>query len=184
MKKRYILFSFLLSMTFLISIVSCDKIKKEIFNSFSTNGGTFDFYVDLVTDTSITADFAQLSTHLNVDSIIQAKTNGLFSLNDVTKISLESAEVVINNPDIANNISNFETGGIIFNTNTNTDPITIATGTIPDNYSDRFQFQCMDSVNLKDYLRGTELVYLYVAKARRQTTLPLNCTLNIKLKIE
>lgn len=184
MKKRYFVSLLILLAMVSISIVSCDKLKKEIFNSFSTNGGTFDFYVDLITDTSSVADFAELSTHLNVDSVIQAKTNGLFGLNDISRISLESAEIVINNPDLQNNISNFEYGGIVFNTSAITDPVTIATGVIPDTYTDRFQLQCIDSVNLKEYLRGTELVYLYVAKARRQTTMHLNCTLNIKLKIE
>ena len=168
---------------FLLSISSCDKIKKAIFNSFSTNGGSFDFSVDIITDTSMTANFEELTTHLNIDSVIKSHTGGAFGLDDIDKISLEFAELHINNPDSANNISNFETAGIVFNTNTSTDPVNIATGLIPDTYADSYQFDC-SSINLKEYLRGTELAYIYAAKARRATTKQLDCTLNFRFKIE
>lgn len=167
----------------ILSTTSCDKIKKAIFNSFSTNGGSIDFSVDVITDTSMVANFAELSNHLNIDSVIRVETKGNFDLDDIDKISVEFAEIVINNPDSVNNISNFETAGIVFNTNTNTNPVNIATGVIPDSYADRFQFDC-SSLDLKGYLRGTELVYVLAAKARRATTKQLDCTLNFRFKIE
>jgi hypothetical protein len=184
----------ILSLTFMLlaaagTFSSCDKIKDNLFKAFSAGGGEANFTVPVITTTNKfdTIDIQEI--YLNVDSIIKAETGGLFSLDNVSKITVESAEITINNPDADNNISNFDYGLVLFNTfnpatNDWNNTMAVAADNIPDAFATSYSLAVLDGVNLKDHMRGTKLVYAVAAKARRITTKPLDCTLKVRVHIE
>lgn len=165
-------------------IASCDKIVDKIFNSFVGDGGSVSFTIDPVTSTDVESDNQNISVDLDIDRIIRENTNGAFGLNSIGKVTLQSAELIINNPDAENNIQNLESFYLAFNTNTSTDLLTLGSVDIPDQYGDRILLNTLQGVDLKPYLTGTQLSYIYRLKARKVTTKPLECTLKFKLKFD
>jgi hypothetical protein len=190
MKKSLSIFSVAIFLSLAaVSFSSCDKLKEKLFEAFSTGGGDVDFTIPIVTSTGVENKYATEKIYINVDSIIKAETGGLFSLDNVKKISVESAEIYVNNPDNDNNLANFEGGGVIFNTfnptkNDWNEPMLVASDDLQDAYADYHKMIITENVNLKEHLRGNEIAYWYVAKARRVTTKPLDCTLKVRLHIE
>lgn len=168
---------------------SCDKLKEKMFKAFTTGGGEAEFTVPIITTTAKFDTIDMQEIYLNVDSIIKAETGGLFTLDDVKKITVESAEITINNPDADNNISNFDYGLVLFNTfnpvtNDWNNTMAVAADDIPDSFATSYSLAVLDNVNLKDHMRGTKLVYAVAAKARRVTTKPLDCTLKVRVRVE
>ncbi|MFZ9718787.1 MAG: hypothetical protein ACO3BD_05475 [Chitinophagaceae bacterium] len=190
MKKSITLFSVAIFLSMAaISFSSCDKLKEKLFKAFSTGGGNVNFTIPIVTSTTAEGKYATEKVYINVDSIIKAETGGVFSLNDVKIISMESAEIFVNNADQDNNLGNFEVGAVIFNTfNTSkndwNEPMLLATNDLDDEYADYHKMIITEKVNMKEHLRSNEIAYWYGAKARRVTTKPLECTLKVKLHIE
>ncbi len=173
----------------LISLSSCDKIKDKLFEAFTTGMTDASVTIPIVTNTAGEGKIETIPVFINVDSIIKANTGGFFSLNSVSTVKVESADLIINNPDASNNLANFEYGVLAFNTfNPQTSdwniPMAVGRYDIKDSYATSFPFELIQSVNLKEHLRGTKVVYLYAYKARRVTTKALNCTIKMKLKIE
>lgn len=169
--------------------VSCDKLKDKLFEAFTTGMTDVNLTIPVVSSTAGEGKIETLPVFINVDSIIKANTGGLFSLNSVGKITVERADLTINNPDATNNLANFESGILLFNTlNPQTNdwntPMGVGRGDITDNYATSLSFALIPDVNLKEHLRGTRVIYFYGYKARRVTTKPLNCTIRMKLKIE
>ncbi len=186
MKKARVWYMFMLA--FMI-FVSCDKLKDKLFEAFTTGMTDVNFTVPVVTNTAAEGKIETLPIFINVDSIIRANTGGLFSLNSVSTIMVETADLTINNPDASNNLANFESGLLLFNTfNPQTNdwntPMGVGREDIKDNYATSLSFALIPDVNLKEHLRATKVIYLYGYKARRVTTKPLNCTIRMKLKIE
>ena len=170
--------------TSILSLTSCDKLKDKLFQSFVTNSFEEKFNIDVITTTSLRMDVGTIQANLNIDSLIDAETDGAFDLDNVSSVKAEEVSLSIDNPDADNNFANFEEGWVNFSTNTNAVPVQIATGANPDAYSEVWMLPVDNSINLKDYLKGTILSYVIAAKARRVTTKQLNCTLSIKLKVE
>lgn len=173
----------------LIFLSSCDKLKDKLFEAFTTGMTDASVTIPIVTNTAGEGKIETIPVFINVDSIIKANTGGFFSLNSINSIKVESADLTINNPDATNNLANFEYGVLLFNTlNPQTNdwntPMGVGRYDIKDSYATSFPFELIQSVNLKDHLRGTKVIYLYAYKARRVTTKALNCTIKMKLKIE
>ena len=168
---------------------SCDKLKDKLFDAFTTGMTDVSLTIPVVSSTTGEGKIETLPIFVNVDSIIKANTGGIFSLNSVSKITVESADLTINNPDAGNNLANFESGLLLFNTlNPQTNdwntPMGVGPGDITDNYATSLSFALIPDVNLKEHLRGTKVIYFYGYKARRVTTKSLSCTIRMKLKIE
>lgn len=173
----------------LISMSSCDKLKDKLFEAFTTGMTDVNVTIPIVTNTAGEGKLETLPIFINIDSIIKANTGGFFSLNSISTVKVESADLIINNPDASNNLANFEYGVLAFNTfNPQTSdwniPMAVGRYDIKDSYATSFPFELIQNVNLKEHLRGTKVVYLYAYKARRVTTKALNCTIKMKLKIE
>jgi hypothetical protein len=105
-------------------------------------------------------------------------------LNDIKKITIESAKLHLLDPDIDNNFANFEEGWLHFNTNTMPAIVTVATGLNPDVYAEDWMLPPLGGINLKDYLSGNELNFKVTAKARRVTNKTLTCELKVAFLIE
>lgn len=186
MKITLLCFVFVLT---IVSMSSCDKLKDKLFEAFTTGMTDVNVTIPIVSNTTAEGRIETIPVFINVDSIIKANTGGFFSLNSVSSVKVESADLTINNPDASNNLANFEYGVLLFNTlNPQTNDWNIPMGVgrydIKDSYATSSPFEVIQSVNLKDHLRGTKVVYFYGYKARRVTTKALNCTIKMKLKIE
>lgn len=172
-----------------VSLFSCDKLKEKLFEAFTTGMTDVNLTIPVVSNTVGEGKIETLPVFINVDSIIRANTGGIFSLNSVSRIIVESADFVISNPDPSNNIANFEYGILLMNTfnpqkNDWNSTMGIGRSDIPDSYASSINFAVIPDVNLKDHLQGTKLIYLYSYKARRPTTKALNGTIKMKIKIE
>lgn len=182
MKKKFSILTMLAIMA-ISGLSSCEKLKEKLFSAFITNSADVDFTINIITTTNAKTEIGLMTQAMNLDSIIKAETDNAFSLDNITSINMEEAKVTILNPDATNNFANFEEGWLEFNTNINTTPILVATGLNPDVYADSWLLPVDKSINLKEYLRGNHLAYILQAKARRVTTIPLNCKLAIKFKV-
>lgn len=173
----------------LIFLSSCDKLKDKLFEAFTTGMTDVNVTIPIVTNTAGEGKTETLPVFINVDSIIKANTGGFFSLNSVSRIVVESADLTLSNADQANNMANFEYGILLMNTfnpqkNDWNSTMGIGRSDIPDSYASSINFAVVPDVNLKDHLQGTKLIYLYAYKARRPTTKALNGTIKMKIKIE
>jgi hypothetical protein len=186
-RKLFYAISSLLSTT--IIFTSCDKLKDKLFEAFMTQAADVTFTIPVVSNTTHEGKIETLPIYMNVDSIIRANTGGLFNINSVNTVEIQTADLTINNPDAANNFANFEYGILLFNTyNPNIRDwnrvLGVARDDIKDTYAANMSLNLVPDINLKDHLIGTKAVYFYSFKARRVTTKPLNCTLRVKLNIE
>jgi hypothetical protein len=174
----------MLLFAFLFTFSSCDKIKEQLFKAFAADGGSIDFTIPIVASTSTVSIDQELNTKLNLDSIIRKNTNGMFGINDINKVSIESAELIINNPDLDNNLQNLESFSLSLINNSPPNEVTLAAGNIEDVYASTLPLNSAQGVDLKPFLTGTQIFYLFNFKARKITTKPLECTLRYKFKVE
>ncbi len=189
MKARKLFFAISALLTTTIIFSSCDKLKDKLFEAFLTQAADVSLTIPVVNSTTQEGKVETLSFYINVDSIIKANTGGLFSLNSVSTVEIETADMTINNADAANNFANFEYGILLFNTwNPQTQDwnrvLGVARDDIKDSFAANMSLNLVQDVNLKDHMIGTKAVYFYTYKARRITNKALNCTLRVKFKIE
>lgn len=182
MKKGFTLIAFT-AIAAIAGLSSCDKITEKLFSSFFTNQAEEDFTINVITTTSLRTDLGTVSTNLNIDSIIKAETDNKFSLDDIKSVNIEEVKFTLLNPDNTNNFANFEEGWLMFNTNTVTAPVLVASGLNPDIFADMWLLPVDKSINYKEHLRGNQLTYIVSAKARRVTTKKLDCRMSIKFKV-
>lgn len=165
----------------LIVGVSCKKIAAAIFGGFDT---TVDLQVT-VPVIPVVAPFevslGQYSYKFNLDSVVRAKTGGIYNANDVKSIKIKKLDVAITNADALNNISNFQSVRVTIQSNTNTTPAELFSVTFPDTYATSFSTPGND-VELLSYLKGSDITYNLFGKNRRVTTKPLTITFSITLR--
>ncbi len=165
---------------------SCDKLKEKLFQSFITGELPGDFTAPIITNTSTLQDIGTVSIPYDINAEIKSQAGSGFSIDDIPgKITVNSITLTILNPDANNNFANFEMGGMKFNTNSNTTPITVGNDAIiPDVYATSRTFAVNNTIDIKSYLKNaTTLGYFYNAKLRRPTTKPLNFHIVAKLKV-
>jgi hypothetical protein len=189
MKVRNALCALFMLLTISIGFSGCDKLKDKLFEAFLTQAADVSLTIPVVNSTSQEGKAETLSFYINVDSIIKANTGGLFSINSVNTVEIETIDMIINNADAANNFANFEYGILLFNTwNPKIQDwnrvLGVARDDIKDSYAANMSLSLVQDVNLKDHMIGTKAVYYYTYKARRVTNKALNCTLRVKFKIE
>lgn len=189
MAMQRLYYSILLFSFSCITLSSCDKLKDKLFEAFLTQSADVNLTIPIVSTTAQEGKSESLPIYLNLDSIIKANTGGLFSINSVSTIKIETAEMFFTNADQGNNFANLEYGILLFNTwNPKTQDwnrvLGVARDDIKDSFAANMNLTLVQDVNLKDHLIGTRAVYYYTYKARRTTSKPLNGTLRVKFKIE
>ena len=114
------------------SLQSCEKLKDAIFPAFVTQAADIEFTVPAITVTGTGGIVSSTTTHLKLDSIIQAETHGVFSIDNVSAVRIEDMTLTVLNPDASNNLSNFQQGTVSFSSNANQAATQIGTSTIAD----------------------------------------------------
>ena len=172
----------------LITLSSCDKIANELMRPFDVPVSTLTVSIPIVAAINAEANLGSATTSFNLDSAIKANTANLFSINAVNSIKISAIAVTLQNTDAANNLSNFESARIAFNTNKNTTQTTIGSKAIVDNNSASNSSTTIDITNspeLKEYLNGSAtMTYTLYAKARRITTHSMPAVISVTLHVE
>ena len=185
--KKTILSLSLLSMVAL-GFSSCDKIAKELMQPFNVPVSSVNITIPIVVNTATESALGATTTSFNMDSAIKANTANAFSINAVNSIKIKTITVNLQNTDATNNLSNFESARVAFNTNNNTTQTTIGSKAIVDNNvatNTTTDIDITNSPELKDYLKGSStMTYTLYAKARRVTTHTLPAVINVTLHVE
>lgn len=171
-----------------VGLTSCDEIAKELIKPFDVPVNNIQIDIPVVTNTSAETALGATTSSFNMDSAIKAATSNAFSINAANSIKISQVTLNLTNADAINNMSNFETARIAFNTNNNTAQTTIGSKSILDNNSATNTTTSIDITNspeLKDYLKGSStMTYTLYAKARRITTHTLNAVVTVTLHVE
>lgn len=165
----------------------CDKLKKEIKKAtFQGQVSTVIDYMAMIPE--IPVDSAEgtiedIVIPFNMDSVVKATTNNIFTLSDIGAINFESLTVSIENPDSTVNFANFEYLRLVMKTNNVQTPVVCAYDPIPDAYSDLLYFPLDKSLDLHPYAEGKILTMSASSKTRRKTTRNLYCRMIMKVKM-
>lgn len=179
MKK--VILSLSLASMIALSFSSCEKIKDKVFPSFDTSGGTFLVNIPVISNTSAETQLGSTTVAFNLDSTIKANTNGLFSISNVNSVKI--SQITLNvTPNGENNISSFESAKVTIASNANSTPAEIASVTLAD--VNQPAVINGNGLELKDYLRGNQITYNVVGKARRATTSNLDASINLVLSVK
>jgi hypothetical protein len=184
MNKRH-LFS-LLSLTVIFTAVSmiqsCTKVAKGLRFTLAMQTGSVALTIPATPLTTGTATFGPATNSYNVDSFIKAQTGTLLGEQNITSVKLTSCVLIINNPDVDNNLANFQSASAEFSSNTNSNPYTIDVPSIPSTYGTALNMPVDTTVDLSTYL-GNQFNYSVSGKMRKATTKALNCTLQFTFNL-
>ena len=173
---------FLISVLF-AALLGCQEIKEKLLPSF-------DYTVPVIKVTVPPIPFVPekemtigaLSTRINLDSTIKAKTAGTFSAASVTSIKLQKIAIKALNATQDNSLSNFESARIrIYSDSSSTD---IAAITFPTTFTDSLMIVPTAHPQLKQFLMGSHLSYNIFWKNRKPSTKRLKLTMAITVSIQ
>lgn len=172
------------------AIFGCKKVIKKIFTGLDADVPEIVVTVPFVPvppGFPVPTDeiaFPAYTQHFNLDSSIRAKTNNVFTADDVTSIKVKQIYFQISNADQQNNFSNFKSARITFSSNTNSTEAAILALDFPDEYADVQTYTAPATTpELAPYLRGSELTYKVYGKLRRYTTKELKMAVQITLRV-
>ncbi|MDB5224114.1 MAG: hypothetical protein JWN83_2781 [Chitinophagaceae bacterium] len=178
MKKNLIILS--AAFILLITFFSCKKLASAIFGGFETS---VDFQVSIPAVpivSPVELPLGQFYYKFNLDSIVKAKTGGVYGANDVKSIKVKQFNVTITNADPLNNVSNFQSVRVTMQSNTNNTPLELFSITFPDTYAPSFTAPG-NNAELLSYLKGSDIIYNMYGKNRRITTKSLTIILSVTI---
>lgn len=178
MKKSILIAGLLIAA--LTTLQSCSKIADKLASGksgdISWDGDDMIINVPPITDTVL--HLATGTFEMDIDSFINANnTTGLtIDLSKIDSFKVTSCDLTILNPTSADNFQDFELSALYFNTNVNTNTVTI--GEIdnnPDTYANMLSLPTNPTVNLKSYINDGKVYFNYVlgVKGRRNTSTTL-----------
>jgi hypothetical protein len=183
MKKNLIAFSTIFII--FISFLSCKKVADAIFQGLDTNVPDVQVTIPTIIAVSTTElPLGSDSYNFNLDSIVKAKTAGVFGANAVRFIKIKQISINITNADQLNNLANFESARMTIQSNSNSNPIDVFSQAFPDMYATSFTFAPTNSAELFTYLKGSTITYNIFGKNRRITTKPLNMVVSTILAVK
>ena len=164
---------------------SCDKVVNEVFKAFLSQEYETEVLIPASPAGQTTAN-GEVTQELNIDSVIRDHTKGAFGIDDVGRISIKSVAIDLANADDQNNVANFEKLSVGIKSDGGA-PSIMAEAEIPDTYASSYTFADDDlerGVDLRQYMRGTQVQYTYSTQLRRETTKELKAKLKVKFSIE
>ena len=182
--KRSIRILFATGLLF-IGFLSCKKVAEAIFQGLDANVPDVQITIPIIPLVSPSEiSIGSYSYNFNLDSIVKAKTAGVFGANAVRFIKIKQIVITITNPDPLNNLANFESARMTIQSNTNNTPVEFFSQTFPDTYATTFTFTPTNSTELFEYLKGTTITYNIFGKNRRITTKQLNMVVSTTLAVK
>lgn len=181
--KKQIPILLAIGMITLTSLTACTKLIQALFPSFETQIRTVEVTIPVVPGTTAETTLGSASVRYNLDSVIKEHTVNQFDINKMATVKVKSVTINLSNADQTNNIANFESVRLNLTTDNNGTPTTIASTTIPDTYSTSLTVPVTNSPELKEYLKGNQITYTVLGKARRATTKSLNAVIVVTLQV-
>lgn len=169
----------------LLTTTSCKKLVTALLPAFDVEVPAIQITIPPVP--IVTANEIPLGSYtvqFNLDSIIRARTAGVFNINDVKSLKVKEIGLNVTNADNLNNLSNFQSARLSLFSNSNRSEVNIANITFPDNNASSLTVQTPDSPDLLSYLNGTELTYNLAGKSRRPTFKSLNMVVAVTVRVE
>lgn len=166
-----------------ITVTSCKKVLDAFFDPIESPLSV-EITIPVVTNTTSESVLGASSVHFNLDSIIRKNTKDVFNINSIKSVKLKDMAVNLLNADDKNNLANFETFKVTFTSSANATPVVLGTATNPDTYATSTVFPISNSVELKNYLSGSDVTFTLYSKARRATTHTLTARVSVTLKSE
>lgn len=165
----------------LVTFSSCKKLVAALFGGFET---TVDFQLSIPAIPIVSPSELPLGQYFykfNLDSIVKAKTAGVFSASDVKSIKVKQFNINIANADQLNNVSNFQSVRVTIQSNTNNAPAELFSVTLPDTYATTF-ITAGNNAELLSYLKGSDITYNMYGRNRRTIVKPLTIILSVVIR--
>lgn len=181
MKNKYV--SFIVIILFVIGFSSCKKIVGAIFEGTDVEAPVVNITIPAII--VLTPDEMTLGTYtqsINLDSMVRAKTGGIFGANVVSSVKVKKVTITLTNADQLNNISNFKTARVTLQSNTNNTPVQLFSVSFDDTYASTYTFNADNSPELLSYLKGSTISYTLYGSIRRITNKPLQMQVNVTLR--
>jgi hypothetical protein len=166
---------------------SCNKL--PIGKDVSWTGADVTITVPIVPDTLSHSNVGGGSFKYNLDSMIKAQTgSNTLGVSNISKVTLNSCQLTILNPDQSNNFANFESCYLNVSTSNNSTPVEAASITNnPDQYAETLSLPVSNNIDLKSYLSsGNNTVtvsYSLGGKLRRATNKMVNINIHASYTI-
>ncbi len=119
---------------------------------------------------------------INLDSSVKANTRGVFGASSVNSVKVKSVIIKILNPDLYDNLSNFDSARVTIQSNTNSTPIQLFSIGFPNTYSDSVYYTPTNSPELLSYVKGNTITCNVYGRLRTVTNKPLGITVDVTLR--
>ena len=176
----------ILSVLLMFCFTSCKKVVDKIFNGIDAKAPDYTIGLPAVPAIAVGMEIQGpvVTRPFNLDSIIRANSGGVFGINDVKSVKLKS--IAINVPDADNNnrLGNFERTTVTLSSNTNSNPVNLATINFPDTATNSITVSPTNPPELLNYLKGSQISYQSTGKARRSTSKPLTFVISMIMRVE
>jgi hypothetical protein len=152
-----------------LAVFACKQVRKKFLPSISVNIPSINLSIpplSFIPDKEVPV--GALSTPINMDSTIKARTKGTFGADAVTEVKVKKIVLKLLNGDRSNNFSNFESGRIRIYSDTS--QVDIAAINFPASFTDSLSITPQNPPDISEYLRGRQIAYNLFWKNRKKTT--------------
>jgi hypothetical protein len=184
MKKAII--SLCATAVILTGVTSCKKIIDKIFNGIDARAPDYSIVIPPIPAMFVGSELpgTPVTSPFNLDSIIKANSGGTFGIADVKSVKVKSITLNVPDADANNRLGNFESTKVRLNSNTNSDFVEFASFTFADTATRSMTVIPANPPELLPYLRGSEVTYQSIGKARRPTTKSLTFIVSLIIRVE
>jgi len=179
-----------LSITFGIAVItmlsiSCKKTLQSLFPGFDVKVPDIQITIPAIPILfSNEAELGSFTTHFNLDSTIRANTSNVFNINSVSSMKVSQMLVTLSNGNAANNLSNFESARLLISSNSNSSQAELANFNFPTIETYTYTANTDNSPDILSYYNGNEITYKLFGKMRKPTTMSLNLTMSITIRVK
>lgn len=168
------------------SLTSCKKIIDKIFNGIDARAPDYTISIPPIPAFFVGSELpgAQITRPFNLDSIIKANSGGVFGINDVKSVKVKSITIRVPDADNENRLGNFEYTKVRLSSPGNSTPVEFASFNFADTATNSITVTPTNPPELLPYLKGSEVTYQSVGKARRPTTKTLTFIVSLTMRIE
>jgi hypothetical protein len=166
-------------------LIGCKEIRAKLLPSFNVNIPAIKLTIPVLPFVSgKELPVGALKAPINMDSTIRANTSGAFGAGAVSSVKINTITFLVDNADEKNNLSNFENGRMRIFSDNDTSATDIAVITFPSTYTDSLTVTPVNSPDISNYLRGSELSYNIYWKNRKVTSKKLKLLIKVSLSVQ
>lgn len=185
MKKVILALGILVAGTATLSLVSCDKLKKEALKNLNYDltfqTAETQFTVSPQSNTGTYFDAASASETLDLDKFIKDNTANQLGIDNIKSAKIKSCTLTILNPDAGNNFQNFSMAQVKLNA-TGQPQLELKIENNPDTYAESLTLPVDASKDMLPYLKAGNWNYMIGGTLRTATTKDL--TIKVRFAVD